>query len=68
MDPEDLRDSQVPLGMMGCLAFQAQRDPRGCLASWVFLEREEHLAQMDTPAERENSDRRAGLASQETQD
>lgn len=66
MDSQDLRESQDPLGKMGCPVFQAQRDPRGCLASQAFLEREESQVQRDNLAERERLERRAGLASQET--
>lgn len=44
------------------------QDPRVCLASWVFREREENLVRMDTLAERENMERRVGLAPWETED
>lgn len=54
--------------MMDYLAFQAQRDSRGCLASQGFQEREESLVQRDNLAEREKLERRVGLASWETQD
>lgn len=66
MDPQGPQESQVALGMMGYLVFQAQRDPRGCLASRVFRGREESLARMDTLAQRENSERGVGLASRES--
>lgn len=66
MDSQDLQESQDPLGKMGCLVFQAQRDPRGCLASQVFPEREENQVQKDNVAERERLEPRAGLASRES--
>lgn len=53
---------------MGYLVFQAPRDLRGCLASPVFQEREGSLAPRDTLAEREKSERRAGLAPWETRE
>lgn len=68
MDPQDPRESQAPLGMMDDPVFQAQRDPRGCQASEVFREREERLAQRDTPAGREKLERKVGLASSETRE
>lgn len=68
MEPQVFQGSQAPLETMGYLVFQAQRDPRGCLASWVFREREENLVRMDTLAERENTERRVGLAPWETED
>lgn len=54
--------------MMDCLVSQAQRDPRGHLASQVFQEREDSLAQRDTLAGREKPERRVGLASRETRE
>lgn len=54
--------------MRDFLVFQAQRDSKDCLASQVFQEREESLAQRDTLAERENPARRGGLASWETRE
>lgn len=66
MDSQDLQESQDPLGKMGYLVFQVQRDPKGCLASQAFLEREESQVQWDNLAERERLERRAGMASQET--
>lgn len=68
MEPQVFQGSQALLETMGYLVFQARRDPRGCLASWVFQEREENLVRMDTLAERENMERRVGLASWETED
>lgn len=68
MDPEDLQESQATLEKMGCLVIQVQRDPGGCLVSQAFQEREEIQAQQPNQAEKEKSDRRAGLAFQGTQE
>lgn len=54
--------------MMDYLVFQAQRDPRGCLASQVSQEREESPAPKDSLAGREKLERRVGLASGETRE
>lgn len=66
MVSEGLLGSQAPLGKVAYLAFQAQRDTQGCLATLVFQEREEGQALMDNLEEREKSERRAGLACRET--
>jgi len=52
--------------MMDCLVFQAQRDPRGCLASPVFRGKEESLAPRDVLAIRGTREKTVGLASSET--
>lgn len=66
MVSEGLQGPQAPLEMMAHLAFQAQRDTQGRLATVVFQEREEGQAQMDNLEEREKLERRAGLAPRET--
>lgn len=52
--------------MTDCLVFQAQRDPRGCLASLVFRGKEESLAPMDVLAVRGTQERTVSPASLET--
>lgn len=66
MVPEDSQAFQAPPGMMDGLVFQAQRDPRGCLASPVFRGKEESLAQTDVLAVRGTRERTVGLASLES--
>lgn len=66
MVPQASQESQVPLGMMGYLVLQVQKDPGGCLVSQVFPEKEESLVQRDVLAQRENPERRACLAFPET--
>lgn len=66
MVSEGLLGLQAPLETMAHLAFQAQRDTQGRLATLVFQEREEGQAQMDNLEEREKLERRVGLAPRET--
>lgn len=61
MDPQAPQESQALWGKMDYLAFQVQKDSRGCLVLEVFLEKEEGQDQRDHQAEREKLERRVYL-------